>query len=98
MSPSAITEPVQQHEDPPRSHSNVASLTVDHPSKANGLSATSGKKRTHFFLDRHLHKEFPVVVGGKGNLLFTRDGRTIFDSTSGAAVSCLGHGYERIND
>ncbi|PQE12937.1 aminotransferase class-III protein [Rutstroemia sp. NJR-2017a BBW] len=53
-------------------------------------------KRTTFSLDRHLHKEFPVVVGGHGSELYTKDGRTIFDATSGAAVSCLGHGNQRV--
>ncbi|PSS18609.1 hypothetical protein M430DRAFT_28030 [Amorphotheca resinae ATCC 22711] len=80
MSPSAVTEPGSR--DPPDSKSPA--ITKD------------GQKRTIYHLDRHLHKDFPVVVSGKGNHLFTKDGRTIFDTTSGAAVSCLGHGNERV--
>lgn len=75
------------------------------PSAIDGLSpsgqTTSGNivndtKPTSFRLDRHLRGNFPVVVSGKGNHLFTKDGRTIFDATTGAAVSCLGHGNERV--
>lgn len=95
MSPSAITELAQQTPE--------SSLTLAHPTngkiaKANGSLTSNGMKRTVFLLDRHLHKDFPVIVSGKGNLLYTKDGRTVFDATSGAAVSCLGHGYERITN
>ena len=55
-------------------------------------------KRSAFLLDRHLHKEYPVVVTGKGNKLYTNDGRVVFDASGGAAVSCLGHGHERVID
>ncbi|KAM3077311.1 hypothetical protein ACMFMG_006660 [Clarireedia jacksonii] len=58
--------------------------------------AVHDMKRTTFLLDRHLHKDFPVVVKGQGSKLYTKDGRVIFDATSGAAVSCLGHGNERV--
>lgn len=37
-----------------------------------------------------------MIVGGKGNLLFTSDGRKVFDASSGAAVSCLGHGNQKV--
>jgi adenosylmethionine-8-amino-7-oxononanoate aminotransferase len=56
----------------------------------------NGSQQTEFLLDRNLHKAFPVVKGAKGNNLYLTDGRTIFDGTSGAAVSCLGHGNERV--
>jgi adenosylmethionine-8-amino-7-oxononanoate aminotransferase len=55
-------------------------------------------KKTEFLLDRNLHKSFPIVKSGKGNYLQLADGRTIFDATSGAAVSCLGYGNQRIID
>lgn len=55
-----------------------------------------GYKRTQFLFDRHLHKAFPVVVGGEGNWIYLKDGRRIFDSTSGVAVSCLGHKNQRV--
>jgi adenosylmethionine-8-amino-7-oxononanoate aminotransferase len=41
-------------------------------------------------------KDLEDIVGGKGNYLFTYDGRKIFDAATGAAVSCLGHGNERL--
>lgn len=59
---------------------------------------TTGLKQTEFLLDRDLHKSFPVVNGGQGNYLSLTDGRTIFDATSGAAVSGLGHGNKRVNN
>jgi 4-aminobutyrate aminotransferase-like enzyme len=58
--------------------------------------AVQGMKRTTFLFDRHLHKDFPVVEKGQGSKLYTKDGRIIFDATSGAAVSCLGHGNKRV--
>lgn len=60
--------------------------------------AVQGMKRTTFLFDRHLHKDFPVIVGGNGSNLYTKDGRVIFDATSGAAVSCLGHGNKRVTN
>jgi 4-aminobutyrate aminotransferase-like enzyme len=66
----------------------------------NGELAIEGpanhSKQTSFHLDRHLYRTFPVIVSGKGNYLYTKDGRAVFDASSGAAVSCLGHGNERV--
>lgn len=71
-------------------------LLNSNAANANTPAEPKGMKRTEFLLDRHLRKDFPVIASGKGNLLYTKDGRAVFDATSGAAVSCLGHGYERI--
>jgi 4-aminobutyrate aminotransferase-like enzyme len=90
MSPSAVTELAHQED---QISCKVLPNGFTHTAK---LASISGAKRTMFLLDRHLRKDFPIVVAGKGNLLFTKDGRTIFDTTSGAAVSCLGHGNERV--
>jgi adenosylmethionine-8-amino-7-oxononanoate aminotransferase len=49
-----------------------------------------------FQMERHMKRAFPVVIGGKGNYLHLSDGRKILDATSGAAVSCLGHGDQRV--
>ena len=54
------------------------------------------KKYSVYSLGRHLKKEYPIIIGGKGNYLFTKDGRKVFDASSGAAVSCLGHGNKNI--
>lgn len=54
------------------------------------LSPKSTKVKS-FYLGRHLHKAYPVIIGAKGNILFTQKGRKIFDACSGAAVSCLGY-------
>ncbi len=62
----------------------------------NGYAPSNGFKRTEFLLDRNLHKSFPVVKGGGGHYLYLMDGRKVFDATSGAAVSCLGHGNRRV--
>ncbi|KAL2839140.1 pyridoxal phosphate-dependent transferase [Aspergillus pseudodeflectus] len=47
----------------------------------------------------HRHTSFvpKKAVGGKGSYLFLEDGTKFLDSTGGAAVSCLGHGNEKVN-
>ncbi|KAF4632116.1 hypothetical protein G7Y89_g6012 [Cudoniella acicularis] len=93
MSPSAVADLALQGQEPAASHSKAIRPSNGH-SNSNGTKPTT--KRTEFLLDRNLHKSFPLVVGGKGNLLYLADGRTVFDATSGAAVSCLGHGNPRV--
>lgn len=97
MAPSAIDVPIQAQ--------IVSKLPLeggrlhgDHHSMANETTSSLGLKKTEFLLDRNLHKPFPVVKSGKGNYLHLTDGRIIFDATSGAAVSCLGHGNQRVID
>lgn len=78
---------------------NGASLLNGNHSDAplnNGHAPSYGCKQTEFLLDRHLHRSFPVVTGASGNFLYLEDGRTVFDATSGAAVSCIGHGHQRV--
>ena len=48
-------------------------------------------------LQRQLHALFDMVEHAEGNYLTLKDGRKIFDASGGAAVSCLGHGDERVN-
>lgn len=43
-----------------------------------------------------MHATPRTAVGGQGNYIFLEDGQKIFDSTGGAAVSCLGHGNEKV--
>lgn len=68
----------------------------------NGHSTTTsiihGFEKSQFLFDRHLHKSFPVVSRADGNWLHLEDGRKIFDTTCGAAVSCLGHRNQRVLD
>jgi adenosylmethionine-8-amino-7-oxononanoate aminotransferase len=45
---------------------------------------------------RSLEKTYPTAVSGEGVYLLTADGRKVLDGSSGAAVSCLGHGNEEV--
>ncbi|CAG9982987.1 unnamed protein product [Clonostachys byssicola] len=49
-------------------------------------------------LHRSLEKTYPTAVSGDGVYLVTSDGRKILDGSSGAAVSCLGHGHQEVID
>lgn len=39
----------------------------------------------------------PYAVKGKGAYVTTKDGHVILDASSGAMVSCIGHGNKRVN-
>jgi adenosylmethionine-8-amino-7-oxononanoate aminotransferase len=52
--------------------------------------------QTSYSLGRNLNKDYLRIIGGKGNILYTSDGRKVFDASTGAAVSCLGHGNDRV--
>lgn len=45
---------------------------------------------------RSLSKAYPTATKGAGVYLISADGRRILDGSSGAAVSCLGHGHEKV--
>ncbi|KAI4731434.1 aminotransferase, class III [Aureobasidium sp. EXF-10728] len=47
---------------------------------------------------RSLHSDPISVVGASGNYLHLSDGGKLLDATGGAAVSCLGHGNERVKE
>jgi adenosylmethionine-8-amino-7-oxononanoate aminotransferase len=96
MSPSAITELAQHEPDSAAALSNGGHLSNGYKSASNGSSHTNGLKQSDMLFGRHLHKSFPVVKSGKGNYLYLADGRTIFDASTGAAVSCLGHDCKRV--
>lgn len=95
MSPSAVTEP-GPYEKGLAGLSNDIDLSNGHKMNVKGSPYAHGFKKTEFLLDRNLHKSFPVVKHGKGNYLYLEDGRKVFDATSGAAVSCLGHDCKRV--
>ncbi|TVY44146.1 putative aminotransferase [Lachnellula subtilissima] len=92
MSPSAIAELTQKHQD-----TAITPVKTSHlKGHGDGEATSNGLETSEFLLGRHLHKAFPIVTGGKGNYLYLADGRTVFDAASGAAVSCLGYGNERV--
>lgn len=93
MAPSALG--AAHHSGSVGHHSSRLNLSNGHK-PTNGSACGNCVKRTEFLLDRNLHKSFPVVRGGKGNLLHLADGRSIFDTTCGAGVSCLGYGDMRV--
>ncbi|EXJ84745.1 hypothetical protein A1O3_05417 [Capronia epimyces CBS 606.96] len=47
---------------------------------------------------RSLTASYPSAIGGQGCYVVTGDGRQILDGSSGAAVSCLGHGNPEVTD
>ncbi|CZT50522.1 related to ARG8-acetylornithine aminotransferase [Rhynchosporium secalis] len=96
MAPSAVTEP--HHEGLTTFPVKNGRLLKEYGDLSNGHLSPEARKKTEFLLDRHLHRSFPVVESAKGHYLHLTDGRTIFDATSGAAVSCLGHGNQRVID
>lgn len=49
-------------------------------------------------IHRSLHSSPPQVVSAKDQVLTFSDGRQIWDTTCGAAVSCLGYGNKRVQD
>ena len=49
-----------------------------------------------FVLHRNIHKHPYQVTQGQGLYFTLSDGRRIIDATGGAAVSCIGHGDDRI--
>lgn len=52
---------------------------------------------SHVF-PRHCHSHFPKAVSGDGCFLFDESGKSYFDGSGGAAVSCLGHSNERVRE
>ena len=47
-------------------------------------------------LHRDLHKEALEVVEAEGSYFTLANGRKILDASGGAAVSCIGHGNQRV--
>jgi len=97
MAPSAVLEvAIHEQRGQPISTNGIKPVKAEGDTNARNGNNKEVLKRPNFLLDRHLRKEYPVVLGGKGNYLFTADGRRVFDATGGAAVSCLGYGNERV--
>jgi len=47
---------------------------------------------------RSLTKQYPTAASGSGVWLIDNDGSRTLDGSSGAAVSCLGHGHQVVID
>lgn len=45
---------------------------------------------------RSLHSELPQAARADGNYIYLEDGRKLLDGSSGAAVSSIGHGNQRV--
>lgn len=59
------------------------------------LTMSSSTRSSQIF-HRSLRKTYPIATSGKGVYLYSSDGTRILDGSSGAAVSCLGHGHEAV--
>lgn len=53
---------------------------------------------TSALFHRSLEKTYPTATSGSGVHLITSSGQKILDGSSGAAVSCLGHGNQEVID
>lgn len=49
-------------------------------------------------LHRRIHGDLPIAVGGRGIEIFDSNGKAYIDASSGAAVSCLGHGHPAVTE
>ena len=60
---------------------------------------TTAKKRKTHILHRQIAggDALPVAVGGRGIEIIDSTGKAYIDGSSGAAVSCLGHGHPRVD-
>lgn len=56
----------------------------------------SAPLRSSFSLMGSFDESKPRAVKGKGVYIITKDGRVILDASSGAMVSCIGHGNKRV--
>lgn len=62
-------------------------------------SITAGKTTlagSSSVLHSNLKNAPPRIVSGKGNYFTVENGQRIFDASGGPAVTCIGHGNERV--
>ncbi|MEZ0168758.1 aspartate aminotransferase family protein [Microvirga sp. TS319] len=59
----------------------------------------SDPARTTHILHRQIagSDQLPIAVAGRGIEIIDKAGKSYIDASSGAAVSCLGHGHPRVN-
>lgn len=53
------------------------------------------RRPTHL-IHRTLAADYPAVVRGEGIYLWDKSGKRYMDASGGAAVSCLGHGHQKV--
>jgi hypothetical protein len=56
------------------------------------------KQTTSHVFHRHCHSTHPIAVSGQGCYITDQHGKQYLDGSSGAAVSCLGHGDPDVTD
>lgn len=98
MSPSALLSDHDHHNNGIVSSLKASVYLKNSSAVATKPASVNGSIKADYLLDRDLRKSFPIVAGGKGNYLHLSDGRKVFDACGGAAVSCLGHGNQRVID
>lgn len=97
MAPSAIDDTIRHSAYPvTEKKSRVANGYGNGNGHSTTASFVEGFEKSQYILDRHLHKSFPVASHAEGNWIYLAGGRRIFDTTCGAAVSCLGHKNQRV--
>ena len=80
--------------DQPLAFTNTSQDSNGPKPQSHGPSCTT----TSAVLHRDLHETPKQVVGASGLYLTLSNGRRIIDATGGAAVSCIGHGDQRVRD
>jgi adenosylmethionine-8-amino-7-oxononanoate aminotransferase len=63
-----------------------------------GSNVSHGDPSSSSLLHRNIHQLPAQVVAAKGLYLTLHTGQKVLDATGGAAVSCLGHGNERVKE
>ncbi|KAH9821960.1 class III aminotransferase like protein [Teratosphaeria destructans] len=69
---------------------------IDEPDSPQQYTDHEETRGTSAVFNRSLNHDPLLVVSSKGNSLELSNGQRIFDATGGAAVSCIGHGNERV--
>lgn len=67
-----------------------------HTNFSTSPTRSSRSSKPIYSLPRIIGKQLPRIIKGKGLYLHTVDGRIVFDASSGAAVSGIGHGNKRV--
>ena len=88
---------LSQHIIPNLSNSTMTGTSITriykHESTANCFPGTTPHSA---LLHRDTHFIPKKAIRGKGCYIFLEDGQKFLDSTGGAAVSCLGHGHDKV--